>query len=181
MLQKNPIRTLLIGLFAGLLMVAAGFAAINFKEQEKPQPVLSAVSVVEKFYEYVSEAKIRGGSMLIREAYKLTDGAQTRTDQALFLEVVSKYPSGFKVDIIDSTVLKNHAVVTIEYQLSSSFGGAIAIRNPVHLNLDTKSNTWKVDFRGDTDDQSRENIAKIIQSEVGDVVLGAKDPKGDSQ
>ncbi|MCP4291256.1 MAG: hypothetical protein GY780_05415, partial [bacterium] len=58
MLRKNPIKALLVGLFAGLLMVAAGFAAINFTDQEKPQPALSAVTVVEKFYEYISEAKI---------------------------------------------------------------------------------------------------------------------------
>ncbi len=180
MSRKNPIKALLVGLFAGLLMVAAGFAAINFTDQEKPQPAISAATVVEKFYEYISEAKIRGGSMLINEAYKLTDGAQSRTDQALFRQVVSKYPSGFKVDIVDSTVSKNHAVVMIEYLIPSSFGDAIAIRSPVHLNVDAKSNTWKVDFRGDTDDQSREKIAKAQQPENGDVVLDGNNRKGDN-
>ena len=181
MLRTNPMKALLVGLFTGLLMVAVGFAAINLTDQEKLRPVDSAVSVAEKFYEYISEAKIRGGTMLINEAYKLTDGAQSRTNRALFLEVVNRYPSGFKVDIIDSTVGEDHAVVMIEYQLSSSFGGIITMRDPVHLNVDAESNTWKIDFRGDTDDQSHEDIIKIIQAETGTAGLVEKDPVGDNQ
>ncbi len=177
----GPMKTLLMGLLASLLMAVVGFAAINYSDREKPQPTESAILVVEKFYELISEAKIRGGTMLISEAYKLTDGAQTQTAHALFLEVVNRYPSGFKVEVVDSVVQERHAVVTIEYRLPTSFGDVITIRTPVHLNVDEQSNIWKVDFRGDTDDQSRENIAQNMQTESGDPGLNVEVLEGDSQ
>ena len=162
MLAKLPVKTLFVGLFTALSLVGASFAAINFGYQEKSLPEETAVSVVEKFYEYVSEAKIRGGSLLINEAYKLTSGAQSRTDRALFLGIINRYPPGFKVEIVESGVRDRHAIVTIEYQMPSSFGGIYAVRTDVHLNVDEETNTWKLDFRGDTDDQDRETIIESL-------------------
>ncbi len=184
-LPVHPMKAILVGLFAALVMVAVGFAAISIRYQERPLPEESAAKVVEKFYEYISEAKIRGGTMLINEAYKMTSGARSRTAQAKFLEVINRYPSGFKVEVVESKVKERHAVVLIEYQLASSFGGSITMRDPVHLNVDDESNTWKVDFRGDTDDQDRGAIAKTIQLENSSVGLGAVTDagtnKGESQ
>ncbi len=166
MLPKLPVKTFFLGLFAALSLTGASFAAINFAYLEKPLPEETAVSVVEKFYEYVSEAKIRGGSLLISEAYKLTSGAQSRTDQALFLGIVNRYPPGFKVEIVESGVQGRHAIVTIEYQMPSSFGDIYTVRTDVYLGVDEETNTWKLDFRGDTDDQDRETIIKAMQSET---------------
>ncbi len=174
-------KALFVGLFAALVMVAVGFAAISISYQERPPPEESAASVVAKFYEYISEAKIRGGTMLINEAYKMTSGAQSRTAQAKFLEVVNRYPSGFKVDVVESKVQERHAVVLIEYQLASSFGGFITMRDPVHLNVDEESNTWKVDFRGDTDDQDRETIAKTVKPQNFKINQNASVKKGVGQ
>lgn len=165
-------KTLFTVLFTALLLGGATFAAINFGDQDGPPPEEPAVAVVEKFYEYVSEAKIRGGSLLINEAYKLTSGAQSRTDRALFLGIINRYPSGFKVDVVENRVQERHAVVTIEYQMPSSFGGVYAVRTDVHLNVDEETNTWKLDFRGDTDDQDQETIAKAMQSETSDTASG---------
>jgi hypothetical protein len=83
MLSKLPMKALFGGILAVLLLAGVSFAAINLGTQEKPLPEETAVLVVEKFYEYISEAKIRGGNLLINEAYKLTGGAETRTDRAL--------------------------------------------------------------------------------------------------
>ncbi len=151
-----------------LLLAGAGFAAINFEHQEKPLPEESAVTVVGKFYEYVSEAKIRGGNLLINEAHKLTSGKQSQTDRALFLGIVNRYPPGFRVEIVGSRVRDRHAIVMIQYQIPSSYGGFYTLRTPVHLNVDEESNTWKLDFRGDTDDQERKNIVKAMKSETSD-------------
>ena len=169
------------GLFAALLMVAVGFAAISIRYHEEPLPEESAALVVEKFYEYISEAKIRGGTMLVNEAYKLTNGVQSRSARAKFLGVINRYPSGFKVDIVDSNIQQRHAIVIIEYKLASSFGGSIAVRDPVHLNVDKDSNTWKVDFRGNTDDQDRETITKAMQSKLSNTGKGASDSKSENQ
>ncbi|MHA1165993.1 MAG: hypothetical protein ACTSP0_10505 [Alphaproteobacteria bacterium] len=172
MLSKFPLKTLFIGLFAALMLAGASFAAINFGNKEKLLPAESAEAVVEKFYEYVSTAKIRGGSLLINEAYKLTSGGQTRTDRALFLGIVNRYPPGFKVETLESRIAERHAVVTIEYQLPSSFGSAYAMRTDIHLNVDEETNSWKLDFRGDTDDQDRETIVKAMKSKPWDAASG---------
>ncbi|MCP4326927.1 MAG: hypothetical protein GY791_00610 [Alphaproteobacteria bacterium] len=172
MLPRLSVKTLFVGLFTVLLLGGASFAAINFGNQEKPLPEETAVSVVEKFYEYISEAKIRGGNLLINEAYKLTSGTQSRTDLALFLGIINRYPSGFKVETVESRVRDRHAIVTIEYEMPSSFGGIYTVRTDVHLNLDEETNTWKLDFRGDTDDQGRDAIANAVQSETSDAPSG---------
>jgi len=174
-------KALFGGVFAVLLLVGVSFAAINLGTEEMPLPEETPVSVVENFYEYISEAKIRGGNLLINEAYKLTSGAQTRTDRALFLGVVNRYPSGFKADIVDSTISGRHAVVTIDYRMPSNFGGVYNIRTQVHLNVDEESNTWKLDFRGDTDDQDRESITKAMQANASTATGGVGGGKGQSQ
>ncbi len=166
MQQKLRVKALFAGLFTALLLVGAGFAAINFSLQEAPPHEETAVVVVEKFFEYISEAKIRGGSLLINEAYMLTSGDRSRTDRARFMGIVNRYPPGFKAEIVESTVRDRHAIVTIEYQMPSSFGGSYAIRTSVHLNVDEVSNTWKLDFRGDSDNQDRESITKAMELEI---------------
>ncbi len=149
-----------------VLVVGAGFAAINYGHQEKALPEETALSVVGKFYEYISEAKIRGGNLLINEAYQLTSGKPSRTDRARFLEVVNRYPPGFKVDIVDSQVQGRHANVTVEYKMASAFGGLYTVRTVVPLNVDDETNTWKIDFRGDTDDQDPAIIKKSLQPDT---------------
>jgi hypothetical protein len=161
-----------VGLLTVVLLAGVSFAAINLGSREQPLPDVSAVTVVEKFYEYISEAKIRGGSLLINEAYKLTDGAQSRTDRALFLGIVNRYPPGFKADVIGSEIKDRHAVITIEYRMPTSFGGVYNVRTRIHLNVDQASNTWKLDFRGDSDDQSRESIIKAARSGTFDPATG---------
>ena len=174
-------KMLFVGLLTAFLLAGAGFAAINLGYQERPLPEETASSVVSKFYEFVSEAKIRGGSLLTNEAYKLTNGTGTRTDRALFLGIINRYPPGFKAQIVGSKVRGRHAIVTIEYQMPSSFGGIYTMRNPVHLNIDEDSNIWKLDFRGDSDDQNRETITKTAPSESFDPESGRDDSKDGSR
>ncbi len=181
MLRISPIEILAVGFVVSFLMVVVGFATINYSDKEMAQPTESAATVVENFYELISEAKIRGGTSLISEAYKLTDGPQTQTAHAMFLEVVNRYPSGFRVDVVDSVVEGDHAIVTIEYRLPTSFGDVISISTPVHLNVEAETNTWKVDFRGDTDDQIRENFAEAMQGKNGDAGLDEITLEGNNQ
>jgi hypothetical protein len=180
MLQKFPMKALVLGLLAALALAGGGFAAINFADLEKPLPEETAVAVVEKFYEYISEAKIRGGSLLINEAYKLTSGAQSRTGRAEFLGIVNRYPPGFKAEIVESGIQERQAVVTIEFRMPSSFGDSYNVRTRVFLNVDEETNRWKLDFRGDTDDQDRESIAKAMQSETFDPASGNSSSTGKS-
>jgi hypothetical protein len=164
-----------------LLLVGVGFAAITFGPLDEALPEERPAAVVETFYEYISEAKIRGGSLLINEAYNLTTGAQTQTDRALFLGIINQYPSGFRADIVHSRILDRHAIVGIEYQMPSSFGGTYSVQANVYLTVDDETQTWKLDFRGDTDDQDREKIANAMQSNSSETAFIRSDEKIVSQ
>ena len=156
-----------------LVTVAWGNFA-GWGNTDKPLPEQSPEVVVEKFYEYVSEAKIRGGSLLIREAFKLTSGDQSRYGQAKFLEVINNYPAGFKATIVKSDIQGWRAEVVIEYEMASLFGGAYKVNAVVPLIVDEETNTWKIDFRGDTDDQDLDKIRKGYVANDS-VVTAAKD------
>lgn len=159
--QKSPLKPRFRRGLSALVLLGAvvgigGWA--SWQTGEKPLPEQSPEAVVEKFYEYISESKIRGGTLLIREAFKLTSGGQSRYDQAKFLEVINRYPSGFNATITKANIQERRAEVAIEYKMASSFGGAYMVNSVIALIVDEKTNTWKIDFRGDTDDQ---DISKI--------------------
>lgn len=150
------------GLFGGKLrtsalavaaLVAITTSVIVVTESNKPLPDQPAEAVAEKFYEYISQARIRGGTLLIREAYKLIDNERSKMSEARFIEIVQKYPSGFRVEIVNSEIVERHAEVTVEYQLASMFGAGFTVSNVIALNVDDATNTWKVDFTGETDSQ----------------------------
>ena len=136
---------------ASLLLIAA--TVVGVYEQNRPLPDEPAGAVVEKFYERISQAKIRGGTLLIRDAFKLVDSERSMISEAKFVEVVQKYPSGFQVAVIETQIVERHAEVTIEYELSSMFGDSFTVRNTIPLNVDEATDTWKIDFTGETDTQ----------------------------
>ncbi len=136
---------------ASLLLIAA--TVVGVYEQNRPLPDEPAGAVVEKFYEHISQAKIRGGTLLIREAFKLVDAERSVISEANFVEVVQKYPPGFQVAVVETEIIERHAEVVIEYELSSMFGDSFAVRNTIHLNVDEATDTWKIDFTGESDSQ----------------------------
>ena len=158
--HRTPLKLGFKSLIAGLLLFGAALLTVGWGGADRPLPEQSPEAVVEKFYEYISESKIRGGTLLIREAFKLTSGGRSRYDQAKFLEIINRYPAGFKATIVKADIQGTHAEVVIEYELSSLFGGAYAVNAVVPLTVDEETNVWKVDFRGDTDNQDLDKIKK---------------------
>lgn len=156
----NSIRAIIKGTCAAVLILTVGGFLTGCGEDQAPLPEEKAEAVVKKFYEYISEAKIRGGNLLIREAYKLTSSKDSKLSQPTFIEIIDKYPPGFKVEIIGSAVKGRHADVIIEYKVSSAFGGMVAVRTGIPLNVDEETNTWKIDFTGETDGQDVAAIKK---------------------
>ncbi len=146
---------------AGAVLGLIGVAVIAGYQENTPLPDNKAEAVVEKFYEYISEARLRGGTRLIREAYKLIDSEQSKLSEAKFIEIVQKYPSGFRIEVVDAEVVERHADVTVEYKVPSMFGEGFTVRNVIPLNVDEATNTWKVDFTGETDSQ---DLAAIKES-----------------
>jgi len=152
--KKSPRRRLyLVGGIAAASVLLVAATVFGVYEEVRPLPAEPAETVVEKFYEQISLAKIRGGTLLIREAYKLVDSERSRVSEARFVDVVQKYPSGFKVTVVGAEIVERHADVTVEYEVGSMFGDNFTIRNVIPLNVDEATNSWKIDFTGETDGQ----------------------------
>ncbi|MBF0368446.1 MAG: hypothetical protein HQL52_03220 [Magnetococcales bacterium] len=125
------------------------------EEAPPPLPTETADVVVKRFYELISEAQIRGGSLPIREAFKLIDSESSQISQAKFVQIVKRYPSGFQIQVVDTKVSakEGNAAVTISYKMPSMFGDGYDVQTDVLLKVDKASNSWKIDFTGETDDQ----------------------------
>jgi len=139
----------------GIVLILAG-VIISGCEQSTGNvlPAQGADIVVERFYEYISEAKITGGATPLREAYKLISSKKSHLSQAKFVEIAGKYPSGFKADITRTEIKGTQAMVTIAYKMPSAFS-SYTVTTDIPLNLDKSTNTWKIDFTGEMDGQEK--------------------------
>lgn len=115
------------------------------------QPAESPEDVVKKFYAYVKE----GGPTTLGEAHKLCSTKYYKLPEDRFRDIVSKYSKDMKVNVIDSKIMKDKAVVKIECRVPSAFGGDFVQESDVHLDLDEKTNSWKIDFTGETQEDTR--------------------------
>ncbi len=106
--------------------------------------------VASQFYNYISEAKIRGGASPAKEAFKLINSEGANLNVHQFLEVIKSYPPGFMAEIGKVEINGTQAVVAITYKMPSSFGGSYNVKGAIPLNLDKASNSWVIDFTGDT-------------------------------
>ncbi len=147
-------------------MILLGGCGEGPQESHKPLPTEKPEAVVSKFYEYISEAGIRGGTIPIKEAYKMVSPA-TRMSQQRFVGIVKKYPPGFKAEIVDSRIKEKErqAVVTIEYRMASMFGKGYKVSTRLPLVVDEEKGVWLIDFTGESDDQDaaamKKNTAKV--------------------
>jgi|SRR3972149_10659959 len=116
------------------------------------QPAESPEDVVKRFYSYVQE----GGPTTLGEAYKLCSTKYYKLPEDRFKDVVSKYSKDMKVNVISSKIVKDRAVVKIECKVPSAFGGDFVQESDINLDLDEKTNTWKIDFTGETQPDSRQ-------------------------
>ncbi len=125
-------------------LTGCGQADVNSAPAEGPEVI------VERFYGYISEAKIKGGASPAREAFKLISAERSRLRVEQFLQLIKKYPPGFKATIDEVKVNGVQAIATISYQMPSLFDGGYTMTAQVPLNIDKTTNTWKVDFTGET-------------------------------
>ncbi len=139
-------------LFSVISLLVAGCG----QESDTSGPVEGPEVVVERFYGYISEAKIKGGGTPAREAFKLinAEGSQYRIEQ--FLQVVQKYPPGFKADVGEARIDGVSALVTISYMMPSMFDEGYEMVTNIPLTIDAATNTWKIDFTGETYGMDRE-------------------------
>lgn len=147
MIQVNYKKALIGGIMAMVVMISGcsnDSGSANTMPEEGPEVVAA------KFYNYISEAKIRGGASPAKEAFKLINSESANLNVHQFLEIIKSYPPGFMAEIGKVEVNGTQAVVAITYKMPSTFGGSYDVKGAIPLNLDKATNTWKIDFVGDT-------------------------------
>ncbi len=122
--------------------------------------------VATRFYEYISEAKLRGGAAPVREAYKLISADTSKINQSQFVEIIKQYPPGFRVELTSTEINRNKALVMIEYKLPSEFG-EYSVNGEVSLDLDSQTNSWKIDFTGENYGMGRNDLDGAKASQGG--------------
>lgn len=144
--MKKPAFHAIFIIFCVIGLLASGCGKTSKLPAEGPE------DVVKKFYAYVKE----GGPTTIGEAYKLCSTKYYKQPEDRFRDIVSKYSKDMKVNIISSKIMKDRAVVKIESKSPSAFGGDFVQESDINLDLDEKTNSWKIDFTGETIDNSKE-------------------------
>ncbi|MBI3397691.1 MAG: hypothetical protein HY026_00375 [Deltaproteobacteria bacterium] len=142
--MKKIARVAIYAVFA--IAVLSGCSKMSNQPAESPE------DVVKKFYAYIKE----GGPTTLGEAYKLCSSKYYKLPDDRFKDIASKYSKDMQVNIKDSKIMKDKAVVKIECKVPSAFGGDFVQESDVNLDLDEKTNSWKIDFTGETIDNSKE-------------------------
>lgn len=135
--------------------------------------------VTKRFYELISAAKMEGGTTTASEAYKLVDTRVSNLTVNQFLEIIKRYPEKFAVDIGKAEIKGNQALVQISYKLPSSFGGDYTVQEVLPLNVDPVTNTWKVDFTGDSYGMQKDEAVAASKSEAPPQVKSEVPPEGE--
>lgn len=123
-------------------------------------------TVAKRFYELISAAKMEGGTTTASEAYKLVDTKASNLTVHQFLEIIKRYPEKFAVDVGKAEIKGTQALVAISYKMPSSFGGEYTVQEVLPLNVDPATNTWKVDFTGDTYGMQKDEAIAASKSEA---------------
>ena len=139
-------KKLSIALTSLLLLALIGGYAYQYKGAVKIQTAESPEEIVKKFYSYVSD----GGPTSMAEAYRLLSTKNFELSEDRFKAIVLNYPSDLKVKVIEGNITENIAIVPIEYETASSFGGVYTVKTEINLDIDEKTKSWKIDFTGET-------------------------------
>ena len=141
-------KKMLVGSMIAISLIMAGCGSSSDSAMALPEAGPEVVAG--KFLNYISEAKIRGGSSPAKEAFKLIDSESANLNVHQFLEIIKSYPPGFMAEVGKVEIKGTQAIVDITYKMPSTFGGTYDVKGAIPLNLDKNTNTWKIDFVGDT-------------------------------
>lgn len=142
-----------------LAIAIAGCGGSNALPDDGPE------TVAKRFYELISAAKMEGGSTTASEAFKLVDTRISNLNVNQFLEIIKRYPEKFSVDVGKAEIKGTQALVSISYKMPSSFGGEYTVHEILPLNVDPTTNTWKVDFTGDTYGMQKDEAIEASKAE----------------
>lgn len=149
-----------------LLVLAIAIAGCGRSGGTSDLPEEGPETVTKRFYELISAAKMEGGSTTASEAYKLVDTKTSNMNVNQFLEIIKRYPEKFAVDVGKAEIKGTQALVAISYKMPSSFGGEYTVQEVLPLNVDPTTNTWKVDFTGDSYGMQKDEAIAASKSEL---------------
>lgn len=135
----------------------------NGLPDEKPE------AVAKRFYELITASKIEGGASPASEAYKMINSETSNLNLSQFLEIIKSYPPKFKVDIGKVEIKGKQALVSISYKMPSSFGDEYTVQEILPLNVDPATNTWKIDFTGDSYGMQKDEAIAASKSDAAPV------------
>lgn len=149
-----------------LLVLAIAIAGCGRVGDTSTLPDEGPEVVTKRFYELISAAKLEGGTTTASEAYKMVDTKVSNLNVSQFLEVIKRYPEKFTVSVGKAEIKGNQALVAISYKMPSSFGGEYTVQEILPLNVDTATNTWKIDFTGDSYGMQKDEAIEKSKSEI---------------
>ena len=147
-----------------LLVLAIAIAGCGRDTNALPED--GPETVTKRFYELISAAKLEGGTTTASEAYKMVDTRISNLNVNQFLEVIKRYPEKFAVDVGKVEIKGTQALVSISYKMPSSFGGEYTVQEVLPLNVDPTTNTWRIDFTGDTYGMQKDEAIEASKSEA---------------
>ncbi len=134
-----------LGLIFFLIILSIGCSNSSSKPPKETPDM-----VVNKYYGFIST----GGMRALSEAYRLTTAKENKLTEDRFKDIVRRYPEGMKIKVLGTDVQKNNvAKVTCEMSMPSSFGEHVT-ENHIYLKLDKETNSWKIDFTGELQDDT---------------------------
>lgn len=149
-----------------LLVLAIALAGCGPLGKSGNQPEEGPEAVTKRFYELISASKIEGGTSPASEAYKLISGEASNLNVNQFLEIIKNYPPKFTVTVGKAEIKGKQALVAISYKMPSSFGEDYTVQEILPLNIDPVTNTWKIDFTGDSYGMQKDEAISASKSEA---------------
>ena len=164
--------------FYGRILLVLAIAIAGCGRGTSALPEDGPETVAKRFYELISAAKMEGGSTTASEAYKMVDIKVSNLNVNQFLEIIKRYPEKFVVDVGKAEIKGTQALVAISYKMPSSFGGEYTVQEVLPLNVDLATNTWKIDFTGDSYGMQKDEAIAASKSETPPPVKSEAPPQG---
>lgn len=145
--------------FCILLLTIAFFApaCTSNKSDEMKFPEKTPELVVSQFFELLANR----GRLNNQEAFRMVSTKYIELDQSNFRKWTENLNSDSKITVAGTTLPtepNRHgawvAIVALNVSTPSMFGDAFTTTSKIGLILDSETNEWKIDFLGDTIDDS---------------------------
>jgi len=167
-MRERLVGNIYIGTFFCFLIAAllGSLTGCGQQASEGTLPDEGPEVVIKRFYDYISEAKHKGGGSPASAAFKMISSERSRMVEGQFLEIIRGYPAEFSATVGEVEINGTQALVHISYKMPSMFDDGYTMNEKIPLTVDSATNTWKVDFTGETYGMEIAEAKKLEASEL---------------